>query len=107
MAKQMTRIYAIIATALLSIIVGWVLGQRYSDYVLFFGIEPYLHPCPYEDMIGSEWACNYRPDRPEPDIAVWWHGWPTQDGQLIAPQPTGNCLMDILYFDPLPPPDSP
>ena len=96
----------LVATVLLSLILGWIGGRRYFSYVLFVGIEPSLVPCPYADEPDDHLTCVYRPNEPAPDIAVWWHGWPTPEGQSPVPQLSGNCLRDILFFDRLPPPQS-
>ncbi|MDE0312636.1 MAG: hypothetical protein OXI52_10260 [Caldilineaceae bacterium] len=98
------RFSVLLAAGILSLVFGWILGQRYFTYVLHVGIEPMLYPCPYPDAPATDLSCAYRPHEPAPHIAVRWHGWPAQDGRLTAPQPSGNCLHDILYFDRLPPP---
>ena len=98
----MTRIRVLLATILLSLTFGGILGRKYFTDVLFVGIEPILYPCPYFDTPGIVHACTFQPQKPAPEIAVWWHGWPTQDDQRTAPQPSGNCLRDILFFDHLP-----
>ena len=98
----MTRTAILLATVLLSLTFGGILGRKYFTYVLFVGIEPILYPCPYSDTPGIVHACTFQPQKPAPEIAVWWHGWPTQDDQRTAPQPSGNCLRDILFFDHLP-----
>lgn len=100
----MKRFQILLAAGILSLILGWIAGRQYFTYVLYVGIEPALYPCPYPDVPANVWACAYRPHDPAPDIAVRWHGWPTEDGQLVAPQPSGNCLRDILFFDRLPQP---
>ena len=100
----MTRVRILLAAGILSLILGWIAGRQYFTYVLYVVIEPTLYPCPYPDVPANVWACAYRPHEPAPDIAVRWHGWPTEDGQLVAPQPSGNCLRDILFFDRLPQP---
>ena len=100
----MTRLSILMAAVLISLIFGWTLGRRYFDYVLFIGIEPMLYPCPYAVVSRNQLPCAYRPHEPTPNIAVWWHGWPTPEGQSPVPQLGGNCLRDILFFDPLPPP---
>lgn len=92
------------ATVLLSLILGWLGGRQYFTYVLFVGIEPQLYPCPYADVPENHLTCNYRPSEPAPDIAVWWYGWPAPDEQRAVPQPSGNCLLDILFFDRFPSP---
>ena len=100
----MTKLRILLATVLLSLTFGGILGRKYFTYVLFVGIEPILYPCPYFDTPGVVHACTFQPQKPAPEIAVWWHGWPTQDGQRTVPQPSGNCLRDILFFDHLPSP---
>ena len=102
----MTKLSILLVTVLLSLTLGWIVGRRYFTYVLFVGIEPVLYPCPYSDVPKNHLTCAYRPHEPAPNIAVWWHGWPTQDDQRTVPQPSGNCLRDILFFDHLPPPPS-
>ena len=100
----MTRLSILLATVLLSLIFGWIVGRRYFPYVLFVGIEPQLYPCPCSDVPENYSTCAYRSHEPTPDIAIWWHGWPRPEGQSPVPQPSGNCLRDIFFFDPLPPP---
>ena len=98
----MTKLSILLATVLLSLTFGGILGRKYFTYVLFVGIEPVLYPCPYSDTPDIVYACTFQPHEPTPEIAAWWHGWPTQDDQRTAPQPSGNCLRDILFFDHLP-----
>ena len=100
----MTKLSILLATVLLSLTFGGILGRKYFTYVLFVGIEPVLYPCPYFDTPGIVHACTFQPHEPTPEIAAWWHGWPTPDDQRTVPQPSGNCLRDILFFDHLPPP---
>ncbi|MDE0077260.1 MAG: hypothetical protein OXO50_07055 [Caldilineaceae bacterium] len=99
----MIRFSILLATALLCFTFGGILGGKYFTYVLFVGIEPTLYPCPYSYNPGNQFTCAYRPHEPAPELAVWWHGWPTPEGQSPVPQPSGNCLRDILFFDRLPP----
>ena len=100
----MTKLRILLATVLLSLTFGGILGRKYFTYVLFVGIEPILYPCPYSDTPEIVHSCTFQPHQPAPEIAAWWHGWPTQDDQRTVPQPSGNCLRDILFFDHLPPP---
>ena len=100
----MTKLRILLATVLLSLTFGGILGRKYFTYVLFVGIEPILYPCPYFDTPGVVHSCTFQPQKPAPEIAVWWHGWPTPDDQRTVPQPSGNCLRDILFFDHLPSP---
>ena len=100
----MTKLRILLATVLLSLTFGGILGRKYFTYVLFVGIEPILYPCPYSDTPEIVHSCTFQPHQPAPEIAAWWHGWPTQDDQPTVPQPSGNCLRDILFFDHLPPP---
>ena len=100
----MTKLRILLATVLLSLTFGGILGRKYFTYVLFVGIEPVLYPCPYSDTPEIVHSCTFQPHQPAPEIAAWWHGWPTQDDQPTVPQPSGNCLRDILFFDHLPPP---
>ena len=99
----MIRFSILLATALICFTFGGKLGGKYFTYVLFVSIEPTLYPCPYSDNPGNQLICAYRPNKPAPEIAVWWHGWPTPEGQSPVPQPSGNCLRDIFFFDRLPP----
>ncbi|MCZ0938715.1 MAG: hypothetical protein OXJ55_08775 [Caldilineaceae bacterium] len=100
----MTRFSILLATVLLSTALGGFLGRKYFTYVLFVGIEPILYPCPYSESSFADYPCTFQPHQPDQNIAVWWHGWPTQDDKRTVPQPSGNCLRDILFFDHLPPP---
>ena len=100
----MIRFGILLATALICFTFGGILGGKYFTYVLFVSIEPTLYPCPYSDNPGSHLTCAYRPHEPAPEIAVWWHAWPTQDDQRQVPRPSGHCLHDILFFDRLPSP---
>ncbi|MYH63059.1 MAG: hypothetical protein F4148_15315 [Caldilineaceae bacterium SB0675_bin_29] len=100
----MTKLRILLVTVILSLTIGWIGGRRYFTYVLFVGIEPMLYPCPYSDIPENQLTCAYRPHEPTSNIAVWWHGWPAPEGQSPVPQPSGNCLRDILFFDRLPSP---
>ena len=100
----MTKLRILLATVLLSLTFGGILGRKYFTYVLFVGIEPILYPCPYFDTPRDRSRMHLPATRATPEIAVWWHGWPTQDDQRTVPQPSGNCLRDIFFFDHLPPP---
>lgn len=91
----------LLTTVLLGLTLGWLMGQKTSDYGLFFNTEPILFPCPY-DVDENVVACLYRRHEPAPDIAVWWHRWPAPEGQPSFPQSSGNWVRDILFFDPPP-----
>ena len=45
----MTKLRILLATVLLSLTFGGILGRKYFTYVLFVAIEPILYPCPYFD----------------------------------------------------------
>ena len=88
-------------TVLLGLTFGWILGQKTSNYLHFFIMEPMLFPCPYTvDEITI--ACSYRSHEPAPDLVVWWHRWPVPEGKPSFPQSSGNWVRDILLFDPPP-----
>ena len=100
----MTRLHILLVTVVLGLSLGWIVGRRYFTYVLFVGVEPTLYPCPYADVPKNQVTCFFRPHEPAPEtVAAWWHGWPAPEGQSPVPQPGGNCLRDILFFDRLPP----
>ncbi len=97
----MIRHSILLATILLGLTLGWILGQKTSTYLLFFNAEPNLFPCPY-NVDENVYACSYRQNEPAPDFAVWWHKWPAPEGQHSFPQTSGNWARDILFFDPPP-----
>ncbi len=97
----MLRHSILLATILLGLAFGWIMGQKTSTYLLFFNAEPILFPCPY-NVDENVTACPYRRHEPVPDIAVWWHKWPAPEGQPSFPQTSGNWLRDLLSFNPPP-----
>ena len=96
----MTRTAILLATVLLSLTFGGILGRKYFTYVLFVGIEPVLYPCPYSDTPGIVHACTFQPHEPTPEIAAWWHGWPTQDDQRHSPPAQRKLLARHSLFRP-------
>ncbi len=91
----------LLATILLGLALGWIMGQKTSTYLLFFNAEPNLFPCPY-NVDENVTACPYRQHEPVPDIAVWWHKWPAPEGQPSFPLTSGSWVRDLLSFNPSP-----
>ena len=101
----MTKLRILLATVLLSLTFGGILGRKYFTYVLFVAIEPILYPCPYSDIPKGSFthapsSHTSPPPRSQPGGTV---GQP-KTTSVQSPSPAETACATSLFFDHLPPP---